>query len=53
MGYNESFFYVNTNELVPGKYFVDIRIKRNHEITIHDDMFEFEIVEKSDKPIAR
>jgi len=53
MGYNESFFYVNTNELVPGKYFVGIRIKRNHEVTIHDDMFEFEIVEKSDKPIAR
>lgn len=44
-GYNENFFYINTNELVPGRYFIGIKMINDMEITIHNEMCEFEIIE--------
>lgn len=44
--YNENYFFINTNELIPGIYYIDLKIKRSMEIDIHKEMMEFEIIEK-------
>lgn len=44
-GYNENFFYINTNELVPGHYFIGIKMINDIEEDIHNEMCEFEIIE--------
>lgn len=44
-GYNENFFYINTNELVPFRYFIDIRIHQGLETIIHDNLLQFEIID--------
>lgn len=50
-GYNEKFFYVNTNELVPNKYFIGIKIKKDYEEIINDEMFEFTVTDKGKSQI--
>ena len=50
-GYNEKFFYVNTNELVPGKYHVGIKIKKDYEEIINDELFEFTVTDKNKSQI--
>lgn len=44
-GYNENFFYINTNELVPGRYFIGIKMANDIEETIHNEICEFEIID--------
>ena len=43
-GYNENYFFVNTNELIPHRYHVDIRVRQNMELIYHRNMLEFDIV---------
>lgn len=43
-GYNENYFLINTNELVPGNYHIDIKLIHNMEEIIHHDMCEFYIL---------
>ncbi|MCD8207114.1 MAG: hypothetical protein LUD72_04160 [Bacteroidales bacterium] len=43
-GYNENYFLLNTMDLVPCRYFVDIRIKDNLELKYHRKLLEFDIV---------
>lgn len=43
-GYNENFFQINTNDLIPHRYFVDVRITNNGEITHHRKLLQFDIV---------
>lgn len=43
-GYNSNYFYIKTDELIPSRYYVDIRIKYDFEETYHRDMLEFDIV---------
>lgn len=51
-GYNENYFLVNTNELIPHRYFVDIRLSNNGELTHHRKMLEFDIVsDVTNKPL--
>ncbi len=50
-GYNEKFFYINTNEFVPEKYFVGIKIKKDYEETIYDNLMEFTITDKNKSQI--
>lgn len=44
-GYNENYFYINTTELVPGRYFIGIRFKNDIGITLHNELCEFKIVD--------
>lgn len=45
-GYNENYFLLNTSELVPGRYFIDIRLTRNMEVTTHKELCDFNILDK-------
>jgi hypothetical protein len=42
-GYNENYFLINTNELIPYRYFIDIKIKKDLEEKIYKKITEFEI----------
>lgn len=44
IGYNENFFFINTNELIPFRYFVDIKIYQGLEVSIHDELLSFDII---------
>ena len=44
-GYNENFFYVNTRELAPGKYFIAIKVKKDIEEIWHRELCEFDILD--------
>lgn len=41
---NNNYFLINTNELLPSRYFVDIKVKYNNEIIIHHKQLTFDIV---------
>lgn len=43
-GYNENYFLINTKDLIPHRYYVDIRVKRNLELIQHCNMLEFDII---------
>lgn len=42
--FNENYFLINTNELVPGRYYVDLKIHKNLELFEHLRVLEFDIV---------
>ena len=44
-GYNENFFYINTRELAPGKYFIAIKVKKDIEETWHRELCEFDVLD--------
>lgn len=43
-GFNENYFYINTNELIPSRYYIDIKIIRNEEIINKYEMLQFDII---------
>lgn len=43
-GYNENYFIVNTDEFVPFRYTVDLRIKQNLELIHHPNVLKFDII---------
>lgn len=43
IGYNENYFLINTNELIPHRYFIDIKIKRNMEEFLYKKLLQFDI----------
>lgn len=36
--------FIDTNELLPSRYFIDLRINRNNELIVYRNMLEFDIV---------
>ena len=42
--FSENFYMIDTNILVPQRYYVDIRIKYGFNTTIHHDVLSFDIV---------
>lgn len=44
-GYNENYFLVNTNDLLPTRYNIDVRIHKNLELKNHLKVLEFDIAE--------
>lgn len=44
IGYNSNYFYIKTSELVPSRYFIDIKISYDMEVKYHYDVLEFDIV---------
>lgn len=48
-GYNENYFLINTDDFVPHRYHIDLRVTRNMEITCYDDLVEFDIMSKMEE----
>ena len=44
-GYNENYFFINTNELLPSRYYIDIRINVNMELFNYHKVLEFDIAD--------
>lgn len=44
-GYNENFFLIDTKELTPGKYFIDVKVLKDMEEIYHNELCEFTIVD--------
>lgn len=42
--FNNNYFLINTNELLPSRYYVDIKVKYNNEIIIHHKQLRFDII---------
>jgi hypothetical protein len=42
--FNNNYFLLNTNDLIPARYNVDIKITYNNEIIIHNKQLSFDIV---------
>ena len=42
--YNSNFFYIDTNDLIPSRYYIDVKIKYDMEEIYHRDILEFDIV---------
>ena len=43
-GYNENYFLINTNELIPSRYYIDLRIHKNLELINHPKILQFDII---------
>lgn len=43
-GFNENYFYINTNDLLPSRYYIDIKICRNEKIINNYEMLQFDII---------
>lgn len=43
-GYNEHFFLLDTKQLIPSRYYVDIKIRQNIEEIYHREMLTFDII---------
>lgn len=43
-GYNTNYFLIDTNDLIPSRYYIDLKIKYDMEEVFHRDMIEFDIV---------
>lgn len=43
-GYNENYILINTNELIPYRYFLDLRVHRNLELIHHPKILQFDII---------
>lgn len=43
-GYNENYILINTNELIPSRYYLDIRVHRNLELINHPKILQFDII---------
>lgn len=43
-GYNENYFYINTNDLIPFRYFIDIKYNNGTEIINYNNIIEFDII---------
>lgn len=44
IGYNENYFLINTNELKPSTYYVDIRVNDGSEISVYKEKLIFNII---------
>ena len=46
--FNENFFYLNCDMLIPQRYFIDIRFKYNGEVKTFKDVTHFTIISSLD-----
>lgn len=43
-GYNENYLLINTNDLVPSRYYIDLRVHKNLELINHPKVLQFDII---------
>lgn len=53
MGNNYNYFLLDTASLVPGIYYLDVKVESNLEVTTTKDVLKFEIVSQSDLRISQ
>lgn len=44
IGYNENYFLINTNEFIPHRYFIDIKVNKGMEEFIYKNLLSFDII---------
>lgn len=44
IGYNENYFVIDTNDFIPFRYNIDIRVNKNLEVINHPKILQFDIV---------
>ena len=42
--YNTNYFLINTNDLIPSRYYIDLKIKYDMEEIYHRDILHFDII---------
>lgn len=52
MSFNDNFFYLNCEMLIPQKYYLDVRFKYNGEVKTFKDVLHFFIVDNLDNKYA-
>ena len=53
MANNSNYFLLDTESLVPGTYFLDIRVQSNLEVTTSKEVISFDIVSQSNSRISQ
>jgi len=53
MGNNYNYFLLDTQSLVPGTYYLDVKVESNLEVTTLKDIINFDIVSQSDLRISQ
>ena len=43
-GYNENYFIIDTNDFIPWRYHIDLRVTQNMELTYYHNSIEFDVV---------
>jgi len=43
-GYNENYLLLNTDDLIPSRYYLDLRVHKNLELIHHPKVLEFDII---------
>lgn len=43
-GYNENYFIIDTNDFIPHRYHIDLRVTQNMELTYYHNSIEFDVV---------
>lgn len=43
-GYNENYFIIDTNDFIPHRYHIDLRVTQNMELTYYNNSIEFDVV---------
>lgn len=44
--FNDGYVFIDTDSLLPNKYFVDVKVSKNDEVLIYNEKLHFEIVNK-------
>ncbi len=50
---NYNYFLLDTASLVPGIYYLDVKLESNLEVNTHKDALKFEIASQSDLRISQ
>ena len=44
--YNQNYFLLNTGDMIPNEYFIDIKATSNQEVNIYSDIIKFQVVSR-------
>ena len=44
--YNQNYFLLNTEDMIPNEYFIDIKATSNQEVNIYRDIIKFQVVSR-------
>lgn len=47
--FDENFFIINTNDLIPQRYYIDVKVEYNRETIISKEILQFDIVSEIEK----
>ena len=50
---NNNYFLIDTGSLIPGIYYLDVKVESNLEVSTNKEVLKFEIVSQSDLRISQ